>query len=142
MPSTPTSNCQDFGSPKSMPTKKMADDCNQCSSNNVQSESSVDHGEEDGGVKIGIVKTLYEELGEMNPAERRAVGGNVDFLRETHMHDKAEKDAEEAPSAVKPKFNNKSQHHEGLKTAEARFKDFGGCRVRILKRGELLDSEP
>jgi hypothetical protein len=125
-----------------MPTKKMADYCNNCSSNNVQRESDVEHEEEDGGVKIGIVKTLYEELGEMNRAKERVAGRNVDFLGETHMHDKAERDAEKVSSAEKLKFNNKSQYHEGLKTAEAKVKDFGGGRVRILKRGELLDSEP
>jgi hypothetical protein len=140
MQSTPTSNCQDFDSPKSMPTKEMADECNNCSSNNVQSESGVEHEEEDGGVKSGIVKTLYEELGEMNRAKERFAGGNIDFPVETHMHNKAERDAEKVPSAAKLKISNKSQHHEGLKTAEAKIKDFGGGRVRILKRGELLDS--
>jgi hypothetical protein len=142
MQSAPTSNCQDFGSPKSMPTKEMADDCNNCSSHNVQNESGGEHEEEDGGVKIGIVKTLYEELGEMKRAKERVGGGNVDFPRETHMHDKAEKDAEKVPSAAKLKISKKGQHQEELKVVEANINGFGGGRVRILKRGEMLDSGP
>jgi hypothetical protein len=125
-----------------MPTKEMADGCNNCSSNNVQSKSGVEHEERDGGVKIGIVKTLYEELGEMNRAKERFADGNIDFPVETHMHNKAERDVEETPSAAKLEFNNKSQRHEGLKTAEAKVMGFGSGRVRILKRGELLDLEP
>jgi hypothetical protein len=122
-----------------MSTKEMADDC---SSNNVKHESSVEHEEEDGGVKIGIVKTFYEELRERNQAKEMVAGGNVDFHREAHMHDKAEGDSKKVPTAAKLESKIKSQHHKGLKTAEAKVEDSGGSRIRILKRGELLDSEP
>jgi hypothetical protein len=108
----------------------MADDC---SSNNVQSESGVKHEEEEGGVKIGIVKTLYEELEEMNLAKELAVGSNVSSTGKAHMHDKASTHAKDAK--LKFKFKKENQPHE----AEAKVKACGISRVRILKRGELID---
>jgi hypothetical protein len=119
-----------------MPTKEVADDC---SSNNVQSKSGVEHEEEDGGVKIGIVKTLYEELAEIQLAKEMTEGGNIATIKEVHMHKKSDIDTKKGTDEGKLKFDNKKQGQEALDGAKGKGMVFGNSGVRILKRGEVID---
>jgi hypothetical protein len=117
----------------------MADDCNNCASINDKPKSRVEHEEESGGVKTGNVKTLYEELADIQLANERTEDGNIATIKEVRMHNKAEINARKGTDEGKLKSDNKKQGHEALEGANGKLMVFGIGGVRILKRGEVID---